>query len=110
MSIDDINRFKNGWLIGFFSPTLFFSPQVEVAIHDYKKGYKGEAHCHRLATEYNIIISGKVIASKLELEAGQIFIYQPDEISDVVFLEDTKLLIIKTPSVPGDKYLCNTQQ
>lgn len=110
MRIDDINRFKNGWLVGSFLPSLFPCGSVEIAIHDYKKDYIGEAHYHKIATEYNVIISGRVfVNTHIELCAGEIFIYRPGEISNVRFAEDTKLLIIKTPSVPGDKYLCTQQ-
>ena len=38
------------------------------------------------------------------MEAGDIFILEPFEIADPEFLEDCDLVIIKTPSLPGDKY------
>ena len=38
------------------------------------------------------------------LVEGDIFIFSPYEIADPVFLEDCEVLIVKTPSVPGDKY------
>ena len=40
-----------------------------------------------------------------ELNEGDIFIFNPYEIADPIFLEDCTVLIIKTPSVPGDKYV-----
>ena len=39
-----------------------------------------------------------------ELTAGQVFILEPWEVADPIFLEDCKVLVIKTPSVKGDKY------
>ena len=32
------------------------------------------------------------------------WIYEPWDISDVEFLEDTDLMIIRWPSIPSDKY------
>ena len=40
-----------------------------------------------------------------ELNEGDIFILRPYEIADPIFLEDCTVLIIKTPSVPGDKFV-----
>ena len=40
-----------------------------------------------------------------ELNEGDIFILKPYEIADPIFLEDCTVLIIKTPSIPGDKYI-----
>lgn len=44
------------------------------------------------------------MAEGLTLGPGDIFIYEPFDVADVTFLEDTNLIIIKTPSLPGDKY------
>lgn len=100
--------FKNGWIIGDFLPSIIRTKDFEVAIHDYKKGHESDGHYHKIATEVNVIITGKVLFfdsyGKEILYANDIFVYKPYDISQVAFLEDTKLLIIKTPSVPGDKY------
>lgn len=104
MKVSKINDFKNGWFIGNFEPTLLKTKDFEVAHHFYPKGFKGEHHTHKIATEYNYILSGKLIASSQTLGPGDIFIYEPNDVSDVIFLEDTNLIIIKTPSIPDDKY------
>lgn len=104
MLFANIKSYKNGWFIGNFEPTLFLTKDFEVAHHSYKKGFVGEPHIHKISTEYNYILSGKLIVSNKELSIGDIFIYEPGEISNVVFLEDTELIIIKTPSIPSDKY------
>ena len=44
------------------------------------------------------MVSGK------NLKAGDMWIYEPNEISDVEFLEDTELIIVRWPSIPSDKY------
>lgn len=100
----NIKNFKNGWFIGNFEPTLLKTKDFEIAHHSYKKGFIGEHHTHKIAIEYNYILSGKAIVSSETLGPGDIFIYEPNDISNVIFLEDTELIIIKTPSIPGDKY------
>ena len=40
-----------------------------------------------------------------ELVAGDIFVVEPNEISDPMFHEDCTIVCVKVPSVPGDKYL-----
>jgi hypothetical protein len=104
MKVSNIKYFKNGWFIGNFDPTLFKSKDFEIAHHFYLKDFKGDRHIHKIATEYNYILSGKLIASGKELSSGDIFIYSPSDVSDVIFLEDTHLIIVKTPSIPNDKY------
>jgi quercetin dioxygenase-like cupin family protein len=46
-----------------------------------------------------------MIIQNKELNTGDIFIIHPNEIADPIFLEDCKVLIVKTPSIPGDKYV-----
>lgn len=104
MIISNIKNFKMGWFIGDFSPTLLKTKDFEIAHHSYKKGFAAAAHHHKIATEYNYIVSGKLTTSGSTLGAGDIFVFEPDETTDVVFLEDSELIIIKTPSVPSDKY------
>ena len=104
MIFSNIKQYKMGWFIGNFEPTLLKTPDFEIAHHSYKKGFTAVPHIHKIATEYNYIVSGLLIAGGKHLEKGDIFIFEPNEIADVVFLEDSELIIIKTPSVVGDKY------
>lgn len=105
MKVSNIKSYVNGWFIGNFNPTLLKTEEFEVAHHFYVKGFRGDQHIHKIATEYNYILSGKLIASGKTLGDGDIFIYETFEVSDVLFLEDTHLIIIKTPSAPNDKYM-----
>jgi hypothetical protein len=50
-------------------------------------------------------VSGELIASGKHLQAGDMWIYEPNEISEVEFLLDTDLIIIKWPSIPSDKII-----
>lgn len=99
-----ISDFTNGWIIGDFQPTLLKTKEFEIAHHKYPKGFVGTPHTHLIAIEVNYIVKGRLVATGLELTDGDVFIYEPGEYSEVTFLEDTDLIIVKTPSVPGDKY------
>jgi len=44
-----------------------------------------------------------------EINEGEIFIMEPNDISDAEFLEDYYVVCIKTPSLPGDKYLVDEE-
>ena len=39
------------------------------------------------------------------MSAGDMWIYEPNEVSDVEFLADSELIIVRWPSIPSDKYL-----
>jgi len=111
MDIFKIEEMKGGWFAGNFEPTAFKTDKFEAAIHSYKKGEIKEAHFHKEATEVNYLLEGKFIlqnydgnGSSKELNKGDVFIIHPFEIADPLFLEDCKIIVIKTPSVIGDKY------
>lgn len=104
MFVSNIKLFTNGWFIGNFKPALLKTKDFEIAHHFYAKGFRGTPHTHKIATEYNYIVSGKLLVSNKTLTNGDIFVYEPFDISDVIFLEDTDLIVIKVPSIPDDKY------
>jgi len=105
MDVYNIKQFTKGWLVGDFEPSLFKNPHVEVAHHFHEKGFVGEKHTHKIGTELTYIIRGNLIASGKRLASGDMFIYHPNEVACVEFLEDTDLLVVKWPSIPSDKYM-----
>jgi mannose-6-phosphate isomerase-like protein (cupin superfamily) len=100
---DNLNRFTRGWLVGDFTPSLFRSQDYEVAIMHHKKNEATTPHRHNFSTEYNIIVQGFVVVNGKKLKAGDIFVYEKKEISNVEFESDTILCVIRTPSLPSDK-------
>lgn len=104
MKKDHISNYKKGWLVGNFDPSLIHSTDIEVGIHLHKKDEKEDLHIHKLSTEYNLIIQGKVVINGVEFNDGDIFVVEPYMIIEARFIEDTKILVIKTPSIPNDKY------
>lgn len=104
-----MNQFKledmtKGWFVGDFSPTAFSSSAVEAALKKYKAGDKEMRHVHKVATEVTLIVSGKVEMNKVALGQGDIMVLEPGESSDFSALEDSVLMVVKTPCVKGDKY------
>lgn len=94
-----------GWFIGNFEPSVLKTDQFEVGLLTHPAGEKWPHHYHKVATEYNLLITGKIIIQGQELVPGDIFIFQPGEIADPTFLEDCVVLCVKTPSVKNDKFI-----
>jgi quercetin dioxygenase-like cupin family protein len=106
MIFSSIKNFKNGWIVGNFTPSLFPANENDIGVLFLDKGHKSDTHYHKLHTEYNVIIKGKVLISNInEIKtSGDIFIFEPNDRSYLEYLEDTILLVIKNPSTNGDKY------
>lgn len=96
---------KGGWFIGNFEPTAFKTDQFEVCYKQHSAGEKWDIHYHKQGTEINYLVKGKMILQSRELLEGDIFILYPYEIADPTFVTDCTVLIIKTPSIPGDKFI-----
>jgi len=104
MIIDNINRMFRGWFIGDFEPSVLKTKNFEVGVLIHKKGELWPKHFHKEAVEYNCLLDGKMMVHGKIIEPGTIFIFDKTEIADPVFLEDCRVLVVKTPSVIGDKY------
>ena len=101
----NLQQFTKGWLVGDFEPTLFKTKDIEVGVKYYKAGDKEENHYHKVATEYSIILYGSVRMLDQIFKQGQIVTVLPDVENKFECLEDACIVVIKTPSVIGDKYL-----
>lgn len=104
MQISKFKDYKGGWFVGNFIPTAYKTKNFEVGYHHYKVGQEWDHHFHKETDEINLILSGKVIIQGEELVKGDVVVINKYEVSDPVFVEDTEIIIIKTPSVPGDKF------
>lgn len=107
MEILKMNDMKGGWFIGNFEPTAYKTSEFEVCYKHHKKGEKWDVHYHKEATEINYLIEGKMRIQNKELNKGDIFILNPYEIADPIFIDDCIVLIVKTPSKVGDKFIVN---
>lgn len=93
-----------GWLVGRFEPTCYDTAACEVACKHYERGAREAAHVHRVATEITLVASGRVRMNGRTLTAGDIVIIAPGEATDFEALSPTTTMVIKLPSVAGDKY------
>ena len=105
MDVFKLKDFKGNWFIGAFRPTILFTNQFEIALVKHTKGQKWDFHTHKIATEYNLVVKGRIKMHKKVMRKGDIFVLYPDEVADPEFLTDCEILVIKIPSVKGDKYV-----
>lgn len=105
MEIFKMKDMKGGWFVGDFDGAAYRTKGFEVSHKIHPKGEKWDKHYHSIAIEINCLIKGEMIIGGKTLVEGDIFIIHPNEIADPEFLKDCELIVIKTPSVPGDKHI-----
>ena len=93
-----------GWFVGDFEPTLVRNKDCEVAVKHYKAGDREETHHHRVAAEITVIVSGEVTMLGRRWSAGDIILVEPGEATAFEALTDAVNVVVKLPSVMGDKY------
>lgn len=97
------NMFK-GWFIGDFEPSLYKTQDVEVGIKEYEAGEYESHHYHKIATEFTVIIDGKVEMNGESYSTGDIIRIMPNEITDFKAITNTKTVVVKIPGAINDKY------
>ena len=102
LRLDDMVR---GWMVGDFEPACYRTTACEVACQRYAAGDIEPRHVHRVATEITLIASGRARMNGRVLGPGDILVLEPGDAADFVALEPTTSVVVKLPSVPGDKYL-----
>jgi quercetin dioxygenase-like cupin family protein len=105
MKINRIEDMIGGWFVGNFEPTAYQTPNFEVGYKFHTKGEVWDNHYHKVATEINYLVRGEMIISGTHLKEGDIFTIYPEEVSIPEFLTDCEVIVVKTPSVKGDKYI-----
>jgi hypothetical protein len=93
-----------GWFVGDFEPTMLRSSACEVAVKHYAQGAKEARHVHRVASELTLIAKGRARMNDQLLDSGDMIVLEPGEASDFEALEDVTTVVVKLPSVPGDKH------
>lgn len=95
----------NGWFVGDFERAVHRTKDFEVSYMRHHKGQDWPKHHHKIAKETNLLVRGKMLINDNEISAGDIFVIYPGESTKPIFLEDCELVVVKTPSCPGDKYI-----
>lgn len=104
MKVMQLSKMQKGWFIGDFEPSILRTQAVEVAVKTYKAGDQESSHCHKIATEVTLIISGEVEMRGGIYKSGDMIMIEPGEASAFKALSDTISVVVKTPSVVNDKY------
>lgn len=104
MKIHKLGDMLNGWFVGNFEPTILKTSNFEVGYRTHAQGL-GDPHYHTVVTEVNLITSGKMKLHDKIMEAGDIFVLEPWEITAPEFLEDTSIVCVKIPSINDKKPL-----
>lgn len=105
MKIKTLNQMIKGWFIGNFEPSLWRTNDVEVGLKRYSKGATEQAHYHKVATEFTVIVSGRVRMNDIEYGPDTIIVIEPHDVTDFEALEDTTTLVVKLPGANNDKFL-----
>ena len=105
MKLYKLSDMKGGWFIGNFEPTVIQSPLFEVAYKNYSAGNREAKHVHKVATELTVIAFGRVCMNGVEYSAGDIVVLEPGDVTDFEAIDDAATVVVKLPSVAGDKYL-----
>lgn len=104
MKIHHLGEMTAGWFVGDFEPTSLRTASCEVAAKAYRMGDCESRHVHRVATEVTLVASGRVLMNGQILEESCIAVLEPGESADFQALADTLTVVVKMPSVIGDKY------
>ena len=105
MKISELKLMTGGWFIGDFEPTLLRTKDFEIAIKRYKAGDEELAHIHKVAMEYTAVVSGVIAMNNQIVENGKIVTIAPNEVVHFKAISDSITVVVKTPSVIGDKYI-----
>lgn len=101
-----LNDMTKGWFVGAFEPVALRSDAAEVAVKTYSGGSHEKRHMHKVAHELTLILTGRARMNDTVYEAGDIVVIEPGEATDFEALTDVTTVVVKLPSVAGDKYEC----
>jgi hypothetical protein len=107
MKHDRLEKMVKGWFVGAFRPTAHSTEACEVAVKHYCAGEKESAHHHKVATEVTLVLSGEVRMMGRTWRDGDIITLNPGETTDFEAITDAVTVVVKTPSISGDKYLAS---
>ena len=93
-----------GWFIGDFPEAVIRTQDFEVCWQTNPAGAVDRPHVHKVITEVQLITAGRMIINGEEFGPGDIYVSDPGEEYHARYLEDTRVVAIKFPSIPDDKY------
>ncbi len=106
MRVSRLSEMTKGWFIGNFEPALCKTNDCEVAVKSYKAGDYEEKHYHKIATEFTVVVKGRVKMFGREFKEGDMIVTDPGDATDFTALTDAVNVVVKIPGANDDKYLC----
>ncbi len=106
MRFEQLNSMTRGWFVGDFSPAAVTSEAAEVAIQTYVAGDIEQCHVHRESVEVTVVVMGEVHMASRYCPTGSVIVLEPGEHSRFEALTDAVCAVVKIPSRPGDKFVC----
>lgn len=104
MRISRLPNMVKGWFIGNFQPAVIQTNDFEAAVKEYQAGDVEKKHYHKIAQEVTVVIDGEVLMGGKNFQKGDIIHLAPGEATDFKALTAARTVVIKIPSVTGDKY------
>lgn len=105
MRVHKLADMVGGWFAGHFNPTVLQTTEFEAAVKYYKRGDRESSHHHKVAEEITVVAAGSVRMFGQVFSQGAIIHLDPGDSTDFEALEDAITVVVKRPSVAGDKYL-----
>ena len=96
---------KDGWFVGAFLPTAYWTDGAEVAYRSHKAGEPWPRHYQQVATEITLVCAGRLRLNGNIFSVGEIIIVEPGEAVTPKFLTDCTVVVVKVPSLPHDKVI-----
>lgn len=101
----NVEVFQSGWFCGNFEPTAYKTTDFEVCYKIHPQNEEWPNHVHRVSTEINYLMSGEMKINGTKLIAPVVFVIEPNEPAKAEFLTECRLIVVKTPSIPTDKFV-----
>jgi quercetin dioxygenase-like cupin family protein len=105
MRKEQLASMTRGWFVGNFTPSLYQTNDVEIAVQSYSSGSYEAWHYHKIATEITIIIAGEAEMAGQRFTSGDIVVIEPGEETDFRAITDVVTTVVKLPGANNDKYL-----
>lgn len=102
MKYENIENMKLGYFLGNFSPAIFNSENVEMAIKSYNFGNYEGGYYRKTDTEIFVVLLGKVEFNGKVLSKGGMIRYEPREVKHVFPVEDSQCLVVRFPGTKRD--------
>lgn len=105
MKCHKLETFPGGWIFGHFLESLCdVGGSFELAIRTHEIGDHRKRHYHKCATEWVVVVCGKITLNQTEYQAGDIIQIAATEVVEFACVEKATIVVVKIPSVPNDKY------